>query len=453
MEAKMEKRQQDLIMKVDEARQIILDAERYIWAHPETGFREWKTSAYLENIFESLGYILVKPKDIPGFYADLDTGRPGPRVLIMGEMDALICRNHPEAVNGTAHACGHHAQCAALVGVAAALKSDGALDGLSGSIRLMAVPAEELIEVEYRESLRQNGIIKYFGGKVEFMYHGYMDNVDLAFMVHTSADENFDFICKRGGNGCVAKCITVKGVAAHAGSSPHHGVNVLYAAEIGMQAVNAIRETFKEEDYIRVHPIITEGGASVNIIPSEVKIESYVRGASMGCITDINHKVNRAFAAGAVALGARLHILDRPGYSPLINDINLMKVAKSCMETLAGSGRVNFTKVWNTACTDMGDISCVMPAIHPYAAGASGVGHGDNYSINDPERACVNSAKAQVLIIEALLKDNAAKAKSIIKKARPVYPSIRAYFEAVDKLSLKKDIISYGEDHGISIQL
>jgi len=439
----MEKRQRDLIMKVDENRQLILDAERYIWKHPETGFREWNTSAYMEGIFKSLGYELVKPDNIPGFYADLDTGHPGPRVLIMGELDALICKTHPEAVNGNVHACGHNAQCAALIGVAAALKSNGALDGLSGSIRLMAVPAEELIEVEFRESLRRQGIIKYFGGKVEFMRRGYMDDVDLALMIHTTSKEKLDFECKRGCNGCVAKSVTVQGVAAHAGGSPHNGGNALYAANIGMQAINAIRETFKEEDHIRVHPIITEGGESVNIIPSKVKIESYVRGASVQCIAEVNSKVNRAFAAGAAALGARLFVSDRPGYSPLNNDANLMEVAKTCMEMLAGPERVSFTQEWSNGCTDMGDISCVMPAIHPYAGGASGIAHGENYSIKDPERACVNSAKAQVLIVDALLTDNAVRAKHVIENARPIYPSFREYFDAVDALFMDRDLVAY----------
>lgn len=449
----MEKRQRDLIMKVDENRQLILDAERYIWKHPETGFREWNTSAYMEGIFKSLGYDLVKPDNIPGFYTDLDTGHPGPRVLIMGELDALICKKHPEAVNGNVHACGHNAQCAALIGVAAALKSKGALDGLRGSIRLMAVPAEELIEVEFRESLRQQGIIKYFGGKVEFLHRGFMDGVDLALMIHTTSDEKFEFGCKRGSNGCITKSVAVRGVAAHAGGAPYNGVNALYAANIGMQAINAIRETFKEEDHIRVHPIITAGGESVNIIPSEVKIESYVRGASIKCIADVNRKVNRAFASGAVALGAGLFVSDRPGYSPLNNDANLMEVAKTCMEMLSGSEHVSFTQEWSNGCTDMGDISCVMPAIHAYAGGASGIAHGENYSIKDPERACVNSAKAQVLIIDALLKDHAAKAKSVIEKAHPVYPSFRAYFDAVDTFFMDRNLVAYDENNGISISL
>lgn len=166
---------------VDKHREEILAAEDYIWRHPETGFREWKTTAYMQDVFEKAGYTLVKAGDIPGFYTDIETGRPGPKLLIMAELDALSAPNHVQAVDGCAHACGHHAQCAAMAGIALALKEPGALDGLSGSVRLMCVPAEELIELDFRDGLRRAGVIHYLGGKTEFMHRGYMDGVDLRF--------------------------------------------------------------------------------------------------------------------------------------------------------------------------------------------------------------------------------------------------------------------------------
>ena len=107
---------------VDKHREEIFAAEDYIWRHPETGFREWKTTAYMQDVFEKAGYTLVKAGDIPGFYTDIETGRPGPKLLIMAELDALSAPNHVQAVDGCAHACGHHAQCAAMAGIALALK-------------------------------------------------------------------------------------------------------------------------------------------------------------------------------------------------------------------------------------------------------------------------------------------------------------------------------------------
>ena len=129
---------QNINKAVDKYEKLILDAERFIWKHPETGYREKVTSKYMEDIFEDLGYSLIKAGDIPGFYTVIDTGRPGPEVLIMGELDSLICPNHPESdpETGYVHACGHHAQCAALIGIAGALTEKSVLDSLSGRIRL-----------------------------------------------------------------------------------------------------------------------------------------------------------------------------------------------------------------------------------------------------------------------------------------------------------------------------
>jgi amidohydrolase len=441
-----------LLNYVDKHRDLILAAERYIWKHPETGYKEWKTSGYLAEQFEKLGYSLTMAGNIPGFYTTIDTGRPGPCILVMGELDSLICADHPEADPETkaVHACGHNAQCAALLGLAAALKEDGALDGLSGSIRLCAVPAEELIETGYRETLRQAGTIRYFGGKVEFLYRGYFDDVDMAFMFHTSGGE-YQFAASKGSNGCVVKNINYKGVAAHAGGSPHAGVNALYAANLGMQAINALRETFRDSDHIRVHPIITKGGVAVNAIPSDVTMESYVRGADIEVIKEVNKKVNRALAGAAASIGANVILSDRPGYTPLINDKNLLKVAEAAMKVVAPEDCVSVTDSWGTGCTDMGDISAVMPAIHPYAGGAVGIGHGNNYYIEDPEVACVGSAKCQLVMLHMLLSNDAAQAKKVIAEKQVRYPSKEAFFEAIDSFTQDKEAVIYKEDGTIKL--
>lgn len=446
-------RTNQLMEMVAKYEQMIYDAADYIWANPESGFREWKTTAYMEKKFEELGYTLVKAGNIPGFYADLDTGRPGPKIAILGEQDSLIVGNHPDADPETSavHACGHHAQCAILLGVAAALKEPGALDGMCGSIRFMSVPAEELIELGYREELRKQGIIKYFGGKVEFIHRGYFDGVDISMMIHSGKlEEGKTLALAPGSNGCVTKNIIFKGVSSHAGGAPQNGRNALYAATCGLNAVNALRETFVDDEHIRFHPIITEGGLAVNAIPETVKLETYVRGASYDSIYKYNQKVNQALAASAASIGCGLEIDDHPGYFPLNNDANLTEIMKEAMESISGPGTVA-TGRWGTGCTDMGDVSSIMPAIHPHCSGSIGMGHGKDYYVADKRLGCLLPAQCLVVTASMLLSDGAAKAKKVIAEAKPYFKSKEEYLTAIDKLTMNKEAVVYNEDGTITL--
>lgn len=455
MEDNMNTRQEQIAKNVDLHRQMILDAERWLWAHPQTGFTEWEAHEYLKERFEAMGYELTLAGNIPGFYTDLETGKPGPKLCIMSELDALDIATHPESVNGMAHSCGHHGQGAAMLGIAAALKEPGALDGMSGSIRLMVVPAEEMIQLEFREELRKKGEISYMGGKVEFMHRGFLDDVDLALMVHGGIDNSenpISFSCNMGSNGCMAKTFVYTGKAAHAGGAPHLGVNAQYAAMLGLQACNNLRETFRDQECIRFHPIMKGVNSAVNIIPDEMKMESYVRGKTMEAIKRENKKVNRALTGAALAMGAGLKLTDRPGYSPEYHDKAYMELVEQCCRDLVGTDQIRFNyEGWGTGSSDFGDVTCVMPGVQFNAVGATGTGHGIDYQVVNVERFCVNSAKAQLFVADALLCEDAAKAKEIVANYQAPYPSIQAYFEAVNQLILDKDAVVYDENGAATV--
>lgn len=430
---------------VEAHRSLILEAERYLWANPETGYKEYKTTAYLAEKFRALGYELTMAEGITGFYTVLDTGREGPEIMILGELDSIICPAHKEAdpTTGAVHSCGHHAQCAALLGIAAALTEKGILDSLCGRIRLCAVPAEELLELEYRSALRAVGKIRYFGGKSEFLSRGYFDGVDMAFMVHTTTGDNF--VLNEGHVGCIAKSIVYKGKAAHAGGAPEEGINALYAANCGLNAVNAIRETFRDRDQIRVHPIVTAGGDMVNAIPETVRLESYVRGAEFGAILDANRRVNRALVGAAVSLGANVDIVDIPGYAPNNNDARFSDLAEEVFGAVLPHRAVLRKHLRGSGSTDMGDLSSIMPTIQPYAPGARGTSHGNDYYLVDPVAACVDNAKWQLTILSALLANGAVRAKEIIADFRPQFESAEAFLSYMDSLHSSGDRIAYTE--------
>ena len=436
---------------VEKHEKLILDSERYLWKNPETGFKEVKSSKYIQEVFESFGYELTLAGNIPGFYTTVDTGREGPTILILGELDSVICPQHPECnpETGAVHACGHHTQGAALIGIAAALKEPGVLDKFCGKIKLCAVPAEELLEIDYRSDLKKQGIIKYFGGKGEFLYRGYFDDVDLAFMVHSTTQ----FCIKDGSVGCMAKKITYKGKASHAGGSPWNGINALYAASNGLNAINAIRETFQEKDIVRVHPIITEGGAMVNAIPGSATLESYVRSASFEGMAEANKKVNRALVGAALSLGANVDINDFPGYAPLKNDKELINVAIEAAALAIPDKKFTYLEGIGSGSTDMGDLSAVMPVVHPYAGGRVGTGHGADNFVANPTDACIGSAKLQMAMLLILLGDDAKRAKKVIAEYKAPFASTKEYIDYMDSLVDSGERIEYTEDGNAKVRL
>ena len=426
----------------------------YMEDHAATGYEEWEASDYLADLYEKLGYTLTRAGNIPGFFTDIDTGKPGPKVLVFSELDGLTIPDHPHAnpKTGAAHACGHHAQCAALYGVAAALKCPEVLEGLSGSIRLCIVPAEEGVKVAFLKELMDKGVVRYGGGKREFYARGYFDDCDLAFMIHTGGGTH-KFSIKPGCNGAIKKAARFIGKNAHA-AAPRLGINALQAASLALSSINAIRDTFNNYDFVRVHPILTEAGTVVNAVPSVAVMENQVRANKVEACRDINHKINRAVAAAAATVGARVHLCDMPGYMPGAYDKNLIDVMIEGMEEVVGKGNAKYiTDPWDTGCTDMGDISQVMPAVHAFGSGGAGAAHGPTYRIFDFDSACMDSAKAQVMILRKLLENGAAKANYVLENANVHFKSKEEYIAHLDSLFMDKEAVIYNEDGTVLLDI
>ena len=446
---------------VEKHKDQILDAEKYLWKNPESGYKEIKTNAYMLKQFEKLGYEnIVKAENITGFYTVIDTKREGPTVLVLAELDSLINRLHPESdkETGAVHNCGHHIQCAAMLGLAAALKEEGALNELCGKIKLCVVPAEEGIELAYRKELINKGIIKHTSGKTEFISRGYFDDVDIAFMIHAcnmskdvEAEGITDYQNKKvylsvGHTGVIRKQIIVQGKAAHAGAHPHKGINALNAANLMLLACNSLRETFKESDLVRFHSIITKGGDSVNAVPDEVVIESYVRAATSVALKQENNKINRALCACAAAMGAQVKIIDGAGSQPVNDDVNFNALASEVLDNLVGKDGYFIQKNRRASSSDFGDVSMLLPSIISYVGGCSGTFHGNDFEVIDPYNSCVLGAQYQLAILVDLLKNGAEKAKDIISKYTPTFNSIDEYLVFVNSLNMEKDAVKYNED-------
>jgi amidohydrolase len=333
-------------------------------------------------------------------------------------LDAVIVPDHPcaDPATGAAHACGHHAQIAGLLGAAMALADTGIMRHLAGNIALMAVPAEEYVQIEYRRHLMREGKIEFLGGKPEFIRLGLFDDVNMALMIHTGGGKGTRISATS--NGCVAKQVQFIGKAAHAGGSPHTGINALNAATLALSAIHAQRETFREADTVRVHPIITKGGDAVNVVPADVRIESFVRAKTLEAILDADRKVDRALKAGAMAVGAQVELTTLPGYMPLMCNPLLNAVYKANVMPFVSEDTIEEGS-HSTASTDMGDVTQIMPAIQPLLGGSTGAGHGADWMVDDPELAYLAPAKVLAMCAIDLLAGDAACARDIMEHSTP----------------------------------
>ena len=404
---------------IDAHKDEIIAIGQDIFTHPELGFKEERTAGVVKDVFGRLGIPYKDGLALTGVRGDLKGGASEARVMIMAELDAVVCPLHPDAdtKTGAAHSCGHNSQTAAMLGAAFGLTP--LAKELGGDVAFVSVPAEEYVELEFRERMRQDGKIEFFGGKQEFIRKGYIDDVDMGIMIHSHAgvtDRHFLIGCDS--SGFIGKLIRFKGREAHAGARPFDGINALNAAALALLSINSQRETFREKDRIRVHPIITKGGDLVNIVPADVRMETYVRGRNLPAILDASEKVNRALKGSAYAIGAEVEIEELPGYLPLIQNEAMSDFFAKNAEDLLGRGSNIYGEELMGA-TDAGDLSFLMPFIHMSTGGYEGDAHAKNFFICDPEMAYVMPAKAMALTAIDLLYDRAAAAKKVKADFKP----------------------------------
>lgn len=400
------------------------DLEQYaasVAREPEFGFREFKTAEKVKAQFEKLGIPYRSELAVTGVKGELKGAAPGPTIAILGELDAMGCPEHPLADpnTGAAHACGHHIQQTAMLAAAYGLARSGVMKELAGRVVFFAVPAEEYVQIAYRKKLVEEGKIHYIHGKGQLIYEGEFDDIRMAMQIHSQKNCPQPTVAiGQSSNGFIGKTVRYVGKTAHAADAPDQGVNALNAAILGLMSINALRETFREDDHIRVHPIITKGGDLVNNIPDDVRIETYVRGATMEAIDRTHKKVDAALKAGGMANGTRVDIDTLPGQLPLICNSQLNDLfADNAKMVYPGVKMVDAGHF--SASTDMGDVSHLMPAIHPFIGGTDGILHSPDFKVVDFKAAALLPGKAFAGMIIDLLSDGAAKAQAILQDYKP----------------------------------
>ena len=401
--------------------QIIAFAED-IAAHPEPGYEEFCTAGKTAEVLKNLGYKVTEHLARTGVKGTKSI-KEGPSLTVIGELDAIGCHSHPNAnpVTGVAHACGHHAQMAAMIGCAIAMADPDVQKCLAGTVNFLAVPAEEYIDADKRARLKKEGI-EFCCGKSEMIRTGVFDDTDIALTTHVHmvpVEEDF-YLGNPACNGYSAERVTVRGKAAHGAIDPWNGVNALSITTSAIQMMGLMRETFREEDHVRLHNVIRKAGDVINSVPDEAIVETKVRAASLDKICEITDRVNRAYAGSAYAFGGKIEMEKLQGYMPIIP-----RAADNALIEAADDLGLNYRTVqkgdFNNACTDVGDLSHLVPVVNFTFKGFEGKLHGADFKITDPEKAYILPAKLLALTVYKLLKNGGQEAKKITKSYTPVF--------------------------------
>ena len=327
------------VADVDARREALIQVSDTIHANPELGFEEFKSAALLAGVLEENGFKVER--GVAGmetaFVATQRGQGDGPTVAILAEYDALA---------GLGHACGHNIIGTAAVGAGLAVKA--ALPELAGTLQVIGTPAEE------------GG-----GGKVIMVDAGIFDGVDAAMMFHPSGRNML------GRLALTAYPVSLEffGRPAHAAAKPDEGINALEAMLLTFSGINALRQHLRDD--ARIHGIITHGGDAANIVPDHTSADFIIRAADTPYATEVLDKVRACAEGAALATGARLEFKQSgPRYDARMPNPKLMELFAENMHAL-GQNMELATGNERMGSSDIGNVSQVVPTIHPYIAIAS----------------------------------------------------------------------------------
>jgi len=322
---------------VELQRQQLIQLSLNIHDNPELGFEEEKASAWLTGYLEDSGFHIER--GIVGLATAFQAtyGQGNPRIALLAEYDAL-----PKI----GHGCGHNIIATSAVGAAVASKS--IIDQSGGSVVVLGTPGEEV-----------------FGGKIDMVKAGAFKEIDVAMMVHP----NILNMVAIQTLACSSLDVEFFGRPAHAAAQPHSGINALEAMILAFTSINSLRQHIKAE--ARIHGIITDGGEAPNIVPAHSAAVFLIRALDDEYLAELKDKVLNCFAGASVASGARLEYRwsDR-AYAPMKNNATLAGLFKQNLESLGRHVKA-FDPRFGFGSTDMGNVSQVVPSIHPTIAIAS----------------------------------------------------------------------------------
>lgn len=450
----MDRIEEKIVRLIEAHRDEIIWIGRDVYDHAEMGFKEYRTSELVKERLEELGIPCQTGLAITGVKGYLKPQVSDDiTVALIGELDGLPIDGHPHVNPETraSHCCGHNAQIAALLGAAMALRDPEIRDSLGGNVAFMAVPSEEYVDVEFKNGLMRQGKIHYGGGKSELIRLGAFDDINVAVGHHITPEVPGYIVANGTTNGFVNKVVTFHGKAAHAAAFPEKGIDALNAAVLAMHAVDMQRETFRDEDSVRIHSYLPRAGEAINVIADQTRMETSIRAKSIAAIEDADRKYNRSIRAGAIAMGCDAEIVTVPGYLPTVplKDTRLMEeTLLELSEDSRQRGKAypveyRTSQFHEAGSTDFGEVSSLLPLYQFRTGGFDGELHNTNFRAVDEQLAYVEAAKALALMAYKLLKENAEEAVRVVDEFEPVITK-EEYFSYMEKMNTKEYVPSDG---------
>ncbi|GFZ29537.1 amidohydrolase [Clostridium zeae] len=321
-----------IIEEVYKLKERLFEINDFIYENPELGNCEFKAVDTLTSFLEENGFLIeVGTVGIPtAFKATFDSNVTGPKISLLCEYDALP---------GIGHGCGHNMIGTMSAGAAVALSK--ILKKIGGTIVVFGTPAEETN-----------------GAKVKMAEEGCFDNIDVAMILHPGE------LTYKSGTSLAMEAIQFDfyGKASHAAGAPEKGINALDAVLLTFNGINALRQHVTSD--VRIHGIISDGGKAANIVPDKATAQFYVRAAKKKTLEEVVQKVNNVAKGAALMTGAKLELSN---YELSYDDMNTNEtLSEAFSENLKFAGIQDINEPdTNIGSIDMGNVSHVVPAIHP----------------------------------------------------------------------------------------
>lgn len=373
----MNEQKKRVFHRIDQNADAIIERSRRLFHTPELGYREFETNKLIRSWLDQWG-VAYEAVSYTGLMVTL--GHGDPVIAVAADMDGLP----KKAGEGRIHSCGHSLQTSAALALVEALKDEP----LSGTVKVIFTPAEEMIDFDYRQSLIAQRLVKYPSGKQDMIARGVFDGVDCILSCHASGEPGCRFDVGSTLKGFVILKAVYTGVSAHAGVAPFAGKNAQHAALLAQTAVAFLKDRFDPRDGVNVQPVLSEGVGTVNIVPDHAVVETYVRAQTNEALFAAADLVENCLRKCGEAMDMDTQVIRRPGFLPLSQSKEINALVKENMRLLCGEEDI-LENLVSGASGDVGDLGTLLPTVQFGFTGVSGRFHGDDFAVTDETNACL----------------------------------------------------------------